>query len=248
MSDNADVMVAVEQGIMTITFNRPEKKNALTTSMYQSMNLALEQAAEDSAISVVLFTGSGDCFTAGNDIADFLKAGEDIEQRPVGKLLMLLSAFKKPVVAAVQGNAIGIGTTMLLHCDLVVAATDAKFALPFVALGLCPEAASSLLLPKLAGYQQAAELLMLGEAFSAEKAESIGLINRVVDSEKVKQQALELCQKLTTLPAQSLLLTKQLMKTPGDNVQERLRLEFGHFTERLQSDDARKVFQAFLAK
>lgn len=248
MTEKKQVLVTEEQGIMSIILNRPEKKNALTDVMYQIINAALRRAATEDTIRVVLFCGKGDCFTAGNDIADFLGGGKKVEEKAVGKMLLLLAAFKKPLVAAVHGNAIGIGTTMLLHCDLVVAAEDTVFALPFVPLGLCPEAASSLLLPRLAGYQQAAELLLLGESFNTQKAEKIGLINRIVHSREVKLQAMALCQKLASLPERSVLLTKQLLKGPVESVENRILKEFGYFERLLNSPDAKKAFQAFLAK
>jgi len=248
MADSNEILIKVEQGIMSITFNRPEKKNALTNKMYKSINSALEQAASDEQIRVVLFSGNGDCYTAGNDIADFLRSDLDLSEAEVTKTVLLLAAFKKPIVAAVHGNAIGIGTTMLLHCDLVVAAKNTIFAMPFVPLGLCPEAGSSLILPKMAGYQQAAEILLLGDTFDVEKAHQIGMINRIVDKREVKLQALALCQKLASLPETALLVTKQLLKTSGDNVEQRIHKEFDCFAKLLESEEAKKIFLAFLAK
>lgn len=246
MVDENKILVTVDQRIMSITFNRPEKKNALTDDMYQLINEAMIQADSDVAIRVVLFKGNGDSFTAGNDIADFLNTGVKLQDKAVVKMLTLLEAFKKPLVAAVQGNAIGIGTTLLLHCDLVVAAKNTIFSMPFVPLGLCPEAASSMILPQLAGHQQAAELLMLGEPFNVEKAERIGFINRIVDTENVQLEAMALCQKLAALPSRSVILTKQLLKTPCHSVKQRMAEEFSHFEELLSSDDAKKTFHAFL--
>ncbi|RLA00848.1 MAG: enoyl-CoA hydratase [Gammaproteobacteria bacterium] len=249
MTENQEVLITIEQGIMSITLNRPEKKNALTNEMYQSIVTALKHGASDDQVRVVLFSGKGDSFTAGNDIADFLKAGgTKIHDLAVGKLILTMESYKKPIVAAVQGNAIGIGTTLLLHCDLVVAAKESRFALPFVKLGLCPEAGSSMLLPKLVGYQQAAELLFLGEPFDAEKAEKMGLINRLVDTKEVKLQALALCQKLTALPEDALLATKALLKAPEENLRDRIFKEFKDFDRLLKSKDAKRIFQAFLAK
>ncbi|PCJ48902.1 MAG: enoyl-CoA hydratase [Gammaproteobacteria bacterium] len=248
MTDNNEIQVSTEQGIMSITFNRPDKKNALTNAMYKSINDALRQAETDEQIRVVLFSGNGDCFTAGNDIKDFLNNEISANGSEVGKTVKLLSAFKKPLVAAVHGNAVGIGTTMLLHCDLVVAAKNAIFAMPFVPLGLCAEAASSLLLPKMAGHQQAAEILLLGEAFNVEKADKLGIINRIVEVKEVKLQALALCQKLAALPVTSLEVTKALLKSTGDTVEQRILKEFIHFEKLLKSDDAKKAFKAFLAK
>jgi enoyl-CoA hydratase/carnithine racemase len=248
VTDSDKIEVTIEQGIMTIAFNRPDKKNALTSAMYKSINNALEQASVDDDIRVVLLCGNGDCFTAGNDILDFLNSDSSTSESEVGKTLLLLSSFKKPLVAAVHGNAVGIGTTMLLHCDLVVAAKNAIFALPFTRLGLCPEAGSSLILSRMAGHQQAAELLLLGEAFNVEQADKIGFINRIVETKEVRLQALALCQKLAGLPTNSLLITKELMKKSGDTVKERMMTEFTHFGKLLQMEDAKKAFNAFLSK
>jgi enoyl-CoA hydratase/carnithine racemase len=233
---------------MSIAFNRPEKKNAITQNMYQAINDALIQADSDDDIHVVMFSGNGDCFTAGNEISDFLKSDDLSQMNPTIQMLLLLAEFKKPIVAAVHGNAIGVGTTMLLHCDLVVAATDCVFAMPFIPLGICPEAASTLLLPRLAGYQQAAELLFLGEAFNSDKAHQIGLLNRVVDKREVKFQAMALCQKISSLPVRSIQLTKQLLKSPNEAISERIIKESGHLKELLKSPDAKRAFQAFLSK
>ncbi|MFT5451229.1 MAG: enoyl-CoA hydratase/carnithine racemase [Enterobacterales bacterium] len=248
MADSKQIEVTIEQGIMTIAFNRPDKKNALTSAMYKLINNALEKASIDEDIRVVLLCGNGGCFTAGNDILDFLNSSTSSSESEVGKTVLLLSSFKKPLVAAVHGNAVGIGTTMLLHCDLVVAAKNSIFALPFVPLGLCPEAASSLLLPRMAGHQQAAEVLLLGEAFNVEKADKMGFINRIVETKEVRLQALALCQKLAALPTNPLLITKELMKKSGDTAKERIMTEFAHFSKLLQSDDAKKAFNAFLSK
>ena len=248
MAEEKRVLVMKEQGIMSIILNRPDKKNALSNIMYKIINDALKQADLDDEIRVVLIRGNGNSFTSGNDIADFLNTDVDFEDKAVVETLSLLASFRKPLVAAVHGHAAGIGTTMLFHCDLVVAAKDTVFSLPFVPLGLCPEAASSLLLPMLAGHQQAAELLMLGEPFNTEKAEKIGLLNRVVETREVKLQAMALCQKLASLPVKSVLLTKKLLKTPANSVKDRVDEELGHFADLLQSKDAKKAFQAFLSK
>lgn len=248
MTDIREIEVTIEQGIMTIAFNRPDKKNALTNAMYKSVNEAINQASVDNDIRVILLCGNGDCFTAGNDIVDFLHSDVSASDSEVAKTVLLLSSFKKPLVAAVHGNAVGIGTTMLLHCDLVVASENSLFAMPFVPLGLCAEAASSLILPRMAGHQQAAEILLLGEAFNVEKADKLGFINRIVETKEVRLQALALCQKLASLPVNSLLITKELMKKSGDTVRERIVTEFGHFEKLLQSEDAKKAFNTFLSK
>jgi len=222
MNSSNKILVNIDKGVMLISFNRPEKKNAITAEMYQMLNNALAKASSDDEIRVVLFAGEGDCFTAGNDLKDFLDFNGEFEETEVVRFIRTLGSFDKPIVAAVHGNSVGIGTTMLLHCDLVVAATNSVFAMPFVKLGLCPEAASSLLLPKLAGYQQAAELLILGEAFDTEKADKIGLINRVVETEHVRSEAMKLCQKLVSLPVEALSQTRQLLKSPASSMTQHM--------------------------
>ncbi|MCP3675500.1 MAG: enoyl-CoA hydratase [Gammaproteobacteria bacterium] len=248
MTEAQQVIVSIEQGILSIELNRPDKKNALTNDMYKIINEALVKAKTDEGIHVVLFAGKGDCFTAGNDIADFLDSDIAFEKKEVVRLLRILTNFEKPIVAGVHGSTIGIGTTILLHCDIVVAAKETKFALPFVPLGLCPEAASSLLLPNLVGHHQAAELLLLGEAFNTEKAEKLGLINRVVETREVRLQAMALCQKLTSLPVNALLQTKRLLKSAPNTVEERISQELDVFGKLLQSKEAKAIFQAFLNK
>ena len=248
MSSGSNILVTTEQGIMLISFNRPDKKNAITSLMYKMMTDALEQAAMDEDIRVVLFAGEGDCFTAGNDIKDFLEFEGKFEDTTVAKFIRKLSTFKKPMVAAVHGIAIGIGSTLLLHCDIVVAAKECTFSMPFVKLGICPEAASSLLLPNLSGYHQAAEILMLGESFNTEKAEQIGLINRAVETREVRLQGMALCQKLASLPKTALTYTKQLLKSPANTTEQRVEQEIEKLSELLSTDEAKAIFEAFLNK
>jgi len=248
MSSGSDILVTTEQGIMLISFNRPDKKNSITSLMYKMMTDALEQAAENEDIRVVLFAGEGDCFTAGNDISDFLVFDGKFEDTNVVNFIKKLITFKKPMVAAVHGNAIGIGTTMLLLCDLVVAAKESTFSMPFVKLGLCPEAASSLLLPQLTGYQKAAEILMLGDSFNTEKAEKMGFINRVVETREVRLQAMALCQKLASLPNRALIDTKALLKSPVTTVEQRWDQEAERFGQLLLTDESQSIFRAFLNK
>lgn len=248
MTTDSDILINVEQHIMTVSFNRPDKKNAITDSMYHRVADAMKQVTDDADIRVLLFTGEGDDFTSGNDIADFLRNDINFKDSGVARFLLALEGFEKPIVAAVKGSVVGIGTTMLFHCDFVVAATNSIFAMPFVPLGLCPEAASSLILPKLAGHQLASELLILGEAFDADMADKIGLLNRVVDQREVKLQAMALCQKITALPTESVVLTKKLLKMPGDDIATRMQTEVRHFTRLLGSPVAKKAFQSFLKK
>ena len=179
------ILTEKRDGILRIEFNRPEKKNAITVAMYQAMAEALADGARDAAIRVVLFHGKPDAYTAGNDLQDFLADPPKAKTAPSFRFLRAISSFPKPIVAAVSGLAVGIGTTMLLHCDLVYAAPGTRFSLPFVNLALCPEAASSFLLPRLAGYQRAAELLFFGEPFPVETAKEIGLVNAIVPAKEL---------------------------------------------------------------
>ena len=228
---------------------RPEKKNALTAGMYQTMADALASADRDPAVRVILISGAGGNFTAGNDLADFLATPPMDESAPVYQFIEGFAKLQKPFVAAVEGVAIGVGTTMLLHCDLVYAGSGARFALPFANLGLTPEAASSLLLPLRAGHARAAEMLMLGEAFSAQVALEIGIVNAVLPDAQVLAHALERCRKLTTQPAASLRHTKLLMKRAQSAlIRETMSVEAEVFRERLVSHEAREAFAAFFEK
>ena len=207
-----DVLISKANGILTITFNRPDKKNAITVAMYQTIADALKDAECDAGVRAILFTGKSEIFTAGNDLDDFLKNPPQSTKSPVYQFIQDLSHATKPVIAAVSGLAVGIGTTLLLHCDFVYAADNAKFSMPFAKLGLCPEFASSLLLPQIAGYQRAAEKLMLGEAFSAQEACAMGFVNKVLPSAEVLVFAQAQAAKLVALPTSSLRATKRLMK------------------------------------
>jgi enoyl-CoA hydratase/carnithine racemase len=236
-------------GILRIEINRPEKKNALTAAMYQALADAIKAAEADARVRVMLIQGKADLFTSGNDLQDFLDHPPRDEQQPVFRFLYGISQAQKPIVAAVAGAAVGIGTTMLLHCDLVYAAPNARLQLPFVNLGLVPEAASSLLLPALAGYQRAAELLLLGEPFSAQKGKEIGIVTEVVPEGELLDFAMAQAKKLAQKPAASLRLSKQLMKQgQAQAVAQRIRLESEHFGERLESPEAKEAFSAFLEK
>ncbi|MBE0625433.1 MAG: enoyl-CoA hydratase [Burkholderiales bacterium] len=236
-------------GVARIEINRPEKKNALTAAMYQAMADAIHAAEADARVRVLLIHGKPDLFTAGNDLQDFLDNPPRDDNRPVFQFLYGISQAQKPIVAAVAGAAVGIGTTMLLHCDLVYAAPNARLQLPFVNLGLVPEAGSSLLLPALAGYQRAAELLLLGEPFSAQKAKEIGLVTEVVSQDQLLDTAMAQAKKLAAKPAASLRLSKRLMKQGQmAAVAQQIKLESGHFGERLNSPEAKEAFSAFLQK
>lgn len=237
------------QGICRIVINRPEKKNALTADMYRALTEVLTAAEADPAVRVILIQGAGGNFTAGNDLADFLDQPPASEEAPVFRFLERFATLEKPFVAAIQGVAVGVGTTILLHCDLVYAGRSARFLLPFANLGLTPEAACSLLLPQRIGHPRAAELLMLGESFSARAALDCGLINAVLPDDEVLAHSLERCHKLAAQPAASIRLTKQLLKrTQRQAVLETMQLEGEIFKRRLSSPEAKEAFSAFLEK
>ena len=247
------ILTTSDQGVLTIEFDRLDKKNAITAAMYQKMADALRAAAGDDAVRAIVIRGKPQVFTAGNDLDDFLKrppvSADDQAKAPVFQFLSEISHAAKPIVAAVSGAAIGIGTTLLLHCDLIYAADDAKFSLPFAQLGLCPEAASSLLLPRLAGYQRAAEKLLLGEPFNAQEALQMGLVTRVVAAAELHDFALAQARKLAALPASSLRETKRLMKgAEMAAVEQRMEEEGAVFRAMLQAPEAREAFTAFFEK
>ena len=244
-----DILTGIDDGILTITFNRPEKKNAITAAMYQALADALHAGENDPVVRVMLIVGQPEIFTAGNDLDDFLNAPPHSDDSPVFRFLQIISTAQKPIVAVVRGAAVGVGTTLLLHCDLVYAGRGAKFSLPFVQLGLCPEAASSLLLPRLIGYRQAAAKLLLGEPFGADEALAIGFVNQVLDDDAVLAHAEKQARKLAALPTTSIRTTKWLMK--GDDavdVAERMAKEGAAFREMLGAPEAREAFSAFFEK
>jgi enoyl-CoA hydratase/carnithine racemase len=243
------IRTELADGVFRIEVARPEKKNALTAEMYQALADALARAEADPAARVILISGAGGNFTAGNDLADFLDQPPKDENAPVFRFLNGFANLTKPFVAAVEGVAVGVGTTILLHCDLAYAGASARFALPFANLGLTPEAASSLLLPLRAGHARAAEMLMLGEVFSAQTALETGIINAVLPDGEVLAHALERCRKLITQPAASLRLTKQLMKRAQQAlILETMSTEGEIFRQRLASPEAKEAFAAFFEK
>ena len=248
-STSDDILVLAENGICTITFNRVAKKNSITGGMYLAMASILQQAAASSDVRVVLFQGDATVFTAGNDLGDFLNGPKPDENAPPFQFLQALAACPKPIVAAVCGPAVGIGTTMLLHCDLVYAGDNAMFVLPFVNLGFCPEGASSLLLPQLMGHQRASEALLLGEPFLAEAALEVGLVNRVVPPTECNSVAQAQARKLAAKPLASLIATKRLMKQPQhQRVLDTISEEAQVFARMLQEPAAREAFGAFMEK
>ncbi|HEX8701837.1 MAG TPA: enoyl-CoA hydratase-related protein [Myxococcaceae bacterium] len=235
------------EGVRTLTFHRPEKKNAFTHAMYEAATAALLKAGMDDAVRVVLLTGAGGTFTAGNDIGDFLDKPPAGEDSAVFQFLRALVNQDKPVVAAVDGAAVGIGTTMLLHCDYVVATERARFVMPFINLGVCPEGASSLLLPRNAGMALASELLMFGEPFDAPTAHRAGFVSRVVPDAKLMEVATERAQALAQKPLEALKVTKRLLREPiRAEVNSVLRREGAEFLKRLNSDEAREALLAFM--
>jgi enoyl-CoA hydratase/carnithine racemase len=242
------IVVSIQDRILSIRLDRPEKKNALTRGMYLGMIEALEQAENDSAVRVVLITGTQDCFTAGNDLMDFANAKPG-ETSPAIVYLQTLAAAQKTVVAAVAGVAVGIGTTMLLHCDLVYAAPDARFQLPFVNLGLCPEAGSSVMLPELMGHRRAAELLLFGEPFSSEKALELGIINAVYPGGELLEAATAKARQLAEKPPSALRTTKALLKgSAAGAAAEAMARETEKFAALLQGPEAREAMMAFVQR
>ena len=245
----SDILVHTEAGVMTLTLNRVDKKNSITAAMYSTLADALDQAKADAAVRVVLLQGDATVFSAGNDIGDFLHKPPAGQDSLVFRFLHGIAAFPKPIVAAVCGPAVGIGTTMLLHCDLVYAGDNAAFALPFVNLGLCPEAASSLLVPQMFGYHRAAEALLLGEPFMAEAALEVGLVNRVVPPTEANAIAQAQARKLAAKPISSLIETKRLMKKgQAALVAQQMTEEGAVFGRMLGEPAAREAFTAFMEK
>lgn len=244
-----DILVDSDVGITTLTFNRVEKKNSLTPAMYAQLADLLVQADAEEHIRVVVFQGDVSIFSSGNDIGDFLHSPPTSENAPVFRFLRALAGFSKPLVAAVCGPAVGVGTTMLFHCDLVYAGDNAAFSMPFVNLGLCPEAASSLLVPQMMGYHRAAQALLLGEPFTAETALEVGLVNRIVPPAECNALAQAQARKLANKPLASLVQTKRLMKK-NDTAQVQMRMaeEGAIFGQMLREPAAREAFAAFLEK
>ena len=243
------ILVHSESGILTLTFNRPDKKNSITAAMYQQLADALKAAADDASTRVVVIQGSETIFSAGNDLGDFMNNPPAGDGSPVFQFLHGIAAFPKPLLAAVCGPAVGVGTTLLLHCDLVIAGDNAAFSMPFVNLGLCPEAASSLLVPQMMGYHRAAEALLLGEPFLAEAALEVGLVNRVVPPSEATRVAMQWAQKLAAKPISSLIETKRLLKKGNaDTVKARMTEEGVSFGRMLREPAAKEAFSAFMER
>lgn len=243
------VATRVDGAVLEVEIRRPEKKNALTPAMYASLAEALDRAAADDAVRAILIHGQPDVFTSGNDISDFLQRPPSSEASPVMQFLARIHAAEKPVVAAVNGMAVGIGTTMLLHCDYVVCGVGATFSVPFVNLGLCPEAASSLLLPAKIGQRRAAEMLLFGERVDAATALDWGLVNAVVADARVLETARARAKALAAKPADSIRTTKALLKrASADLARERMLEEGREFNRLLHQPAAREALTAFVEK
>lgn len=239
-----------ERGLLILQLNRPDKKNALTRAMYTQLAEALEQADADGDIRCVLIQGSSECFTAGNDIGDFLEQPpSDLDSPPFYFMKSLLNC-RKPVIAAVAGAAVGIGTTLLLHCDLVYISRDARLRMPFVNLGLCPEFGSSLILPRLLGHAKAAELLLLGEGFTGEQAAAWGIATEALGSgETALAKAREVAERFETLAPGAVQVTKQLMKSVDrEQLRQVIEEEGALFTQRLRSPEAIAALSGFIAR
>lgn len=243
------IRFATDGGIARLTFNRPDKKNAITPDMYATLAQGLREAATDDSVRVIVITGSPGVFTAGNDLEDFLHHPPQGSDSPVLQFMRALRDHPKPIIAGVDGMAIGIGTTLLMHCDLVYASERARFAMPFTQLGLCAEFASSLLLPQLAGYHRAAEMLLTGESFSVDVAVEIGLVNRMLASSELDSVVDSKAQALVALPADAVQTTKRLMKASQRSMVEAvMQEELTEFTRLLSGPDAKEAFEAFIQK
>ena len=238
-----------EPTIARITIHRPNKKNALTHVMYSAITDALNDASQHPEVRVVMIAGANGCFTAGNDLGDFLENPPLDHNSPVFRFLQTIATFPKPLLAAVDGVAVGVGTTMLFHCDLVYATQNIRLQLPFVSLGLTPEAAVSFLLPRMAGHQRAAEILLTAEPFGADDAFTMGLINQIVTQDQLMETAMGTARKIAALPTASIQQTKRLMKQHQHPVvMETLINEAEVFVKQLKTPEAKEAFSAFLEK
>lgn len=245
----SQVLIEKNGGLLVLTLNRPEKKNAITLAMYETLANALSDGEKDDQVRVYVLRGTNGIFTAGNDLMDFMGAPPASEDSPVFRFLMALTEITKPLIVAVEGPAIGIGTTLLLHADLVYAADSTRFALPFVNLALVPEGASSFLLPRLAGHAKASELLLFGEPFSAATGKEVGLVNEVLPTEALHARVMERATALAQRPNGALRESKQLIKAGvREPVRAALVREATVFMARLATEEAQEAFQAFFNK
>lgn len=242
------ILVSSKGPVTQIRLNRPDKKNAITAAMYSALADALNAAAADDGVRAVTILAEGDIFTAGNDLNDFLAAPPLDMDQPVFRFLTAISTFPKVLIAGVAGAAVGVGTTLLLHCDLVVAAPQARFTLPFVDLALVPEAASSLLLPRLIGPQRATKHLILGDPIDSETALSYGLVTEIAPEEELEARVQEIARRIAAKPPEAVQLTKALLKAENEPVAARIAREADAFASRLTSAEAREAFTAFFEK
>jgi enoyl-CoA hydratase/carnithine racemase len=243
-----DIEVSREGAVLSAAFARPQKKNAITGAMYEKLIEAFEEAERDPEVGALVLSGKGGVFTAGNDLNDFLAvAMHETGEFPAWRFVQKLAEFEKPLVAAVDGLAIGVGTTLCFHCDLVYATPQARFQTPFVNLGLVPEAGSSLLAPQRFGRAKAAELLMLAEPFAAQDALRLGLVNALLPQDRLLPHAMEKAAALAAKPRAALLATRRLMRGDGEAVKARMAEETHAFSAALKSPEAHAAFQAFLS-
>lgn len=246
---NDHIKIETDSHVLRITLNRPDKKNALTQKMYSDMAQAIQHADETNDIRVIFISSSSDCFCSGNDLMDFMAFNQAGMPKHENPFLPTIAKAQTPIIAAVSGPAIGIGTTMLLHCDLVFAAKSARFQMPFVNLGLCPEAGSSYLLPAMIGYQRAAKLLLLGESISAEQALEYGMICQVLPDDQLFSHAWSKALQLAAQPPDSVKLSKSLLKNPSRHIlAEVMANEIDHFAKRLLTDECAEALSAFFEK
>lgn len=247
--NDSPIQTTEASGVLTLRINRPNKKNALTQAMYSTMADAIEAAATDPAVRVVLFTGTDGVFTSGNDIKDFLSVPPTSADSPVARFMKALLVFPKPAVASVTGLAIGIGVTMLLHCDLVYVGKNTRLQMPFVNIGICPEYASTYLLPRIMGHQRAAELVLFGDPFTAQTALECGLVNAVLDDDAVDAHALERATRLAQQAPNAVRITKMLLKRwRQDVVEDAIAVEAEHFIPMLREPEAMEAMTAFMQK
>lgn len=242
------VVIDHRDGVLRLTINRPDKKNALTGPMYDAMTAALAAAGDDGAVRAVLLEGAGGNFTAGNDLGDFLAIAQGKAESRAGAFIEAVAMFEKPVVAAVDGVAVGVGTTILFHCDLVYVTATAKLRMPFVDLGLVPEAGSSLLAPLRMGMARASEAILLAEPFGGEDAVRMGLANRVVAPAELGDVAYDAARKLSAKPPGALRASRALLRGNRDNLKAAMKAENAAFAAALQSEDARRAFEAFFKR
>lgn len=239
----------IREGVLHVTLNRPDKKNALDAGMYQALADTLTDADKNSSVRAIYLSSSSDAFCSGNDLNDFLEDPPGDITAPVFQFIQAIAYAEKPIVAAVSGLAVGIGTTMLLHCDLVYADETARFMTPFVQLGVCAEAGSSLLLPRLLGQQKAAEVLLCGESFDATQAKDAGFVSQIFDSENLQNQALEKANLLAGQPVDALISTKRLIRAPlKEQLEQAIRAESAEFMRLLNEEDSQRIMSSFFER